>query len=157
MPSLRGSFLFGTMLRAGTDLALDAPWDRHLPLPVDALPFCKVPGPESEAAPRYLGRWVTATDSRIVQARTSLGVGALRESEVSMPSDESTCRLASTLVDSVTGIRPASGNAVFVYHLGSSHRMVDRGWRAEGEYRGGFLFDAAWRFIAEVSLLNQRP
>lgn len=157
MPSLRGLLLFGTMLLAGTDLALDAPWDRHLPLAVDALSFCKVPSPESEAALRYLRRWVTATDSRIVQARTSLGVGALRESEVSVLSDESTCQLASTLVDSVTGISPASGNAVFVYRLGSAHRMVDRGWRAEGEYRGGFLFDTSWTFISEVSLVNQRP
>lgn len=128
-----------------------------MPLAVDALPFCKVPSPESEAALRYLRRWVTATDSRIVQARTSLGVGALRESEVSMLSDESTCQQASTLVDSVTGITPASGNAVFVFRLGSAHLMVDRGWRAEGEFRGGFLFDTSWTFISEVSLVNQRP
>lgn len=50
MPSLRGLFLFDTMLLAGADLALTAQWDRRMPLAVETLPSCKAPGPESTAA-----------------------------------------------------------------------------------------------------------
>lgn len=96
-------------------------------------------------------------DSRIVQVWTSLGVGALDESEVTQVSEENICLRASALVDSVAGVVLASGNAVFVYRLGTTRLMVDRGWRMEGEYRTGCLFDASWTFISDVRLVNQRP
>lgn len=115
--------------------------------------YCRTPGYQSTAALLSVRATLGSTHPVVVALRRTWGLATADTTTVVLSSDEAICQKGSIVMDSLSGVSP-TGTPVYVYNVGTSHFVVDRGLMVRTEKRNAELFDSNWTFVAHLLVTN---
>lgn len=110
---------------------------------------CRAPAPPGTI--RVLTEMLNKSTPTALAYLEPLGLLGKGSSTVALSTNDSLCARGSQLVDSLLGTA-STGNPIFLYLVGTSHRVVDTWRRNYGTMGPGFVFDSTWTYKGTIGL-----
>lgn len=111
-------------------------------------------GQASASGVGAISRLLTTSVSGLVTLRQQLGLDGSSPSSVSVSSDEALCARGSELADSLAGKSSASGAPIYLFLVGTSHRVVDPSRAVGSEFTSAYVFDSTWAYRGKMLIPN---